>query len=615
MTTKPLRARELALCLAAAIASSVCLEAYFGMLFGGTAAMIACFFLYVQTCISRPTRAETAGSLILGGLFSFMRVLGYSYETIDSYGLVMKNMGTLTTAALAFLALTLTAGSAVLLLLHVFECISMSSAERPSLSAAARLIRRGERRNTLLLCAAMIFAGAIPYLILYAPGLNIFDTHDQILQFFGFPSYIGDGSVLTDHHPVFLTVIYGLFMKLGLLMGDANIGQLLYSLVSMAALTAGFICVLGALYDAELSRRALLGIAALIAVSPVFGLYAFNMCKDISVEPFVLIYTAQLIRLETSRGEAAKRPLFLIGLFANMLLMMLTRKPSMYALAFAVPFLVLRYKGVRIRLAAVMIGALALFHVGYTGMLLPAAGVVPGETREMLSIPFQMSARYLRTYENDVTQEELDALSRVLDVEHAKAHYDPRLSDPVKDTTNPDMTSEDLKAYLGAFVKMGLRHPGVYLDAWLNMIFGYFYPSESNTIVCLTLNNPNQGGVNLTHTFSWDGARLWLHDFIYFTLRRIPAVGSLFYVDTVTWAFLFVLLVLILRRGFSSVLPFMFFFGTLGICMLSPKSGEIRYLMPILYALPGMIGWAMIPYFRKTSHLKGHHLKERKEQA
>ena len=39
----------------------------------------------------------------------------------------------------------------------------------------------------------------------------------------------------------------------------------------------------------------------------------------------------------------------------------------------------------------------------------------------------------------------------------------------------------------------------------------------------------------------------------------------------------------------------MFFFGTLGICMLSPKSGEIRYLMPILYALPVMLGAVILP--------------------
>ena len=39
----------------------------------------------------------------------------------------------------------------------------------------------------------------------------------------------------------------------------------------------------------------------------------------------------------------------------------------------------------------------------------------------------------------------------------------------------------------------------------------------------------------------------------------------------------------------------MFFAGTLGICLLSPKSGEIRYLMPILYALPALLGLALLP--------------------
>ena len=38
----------------------------------------------------------------------------------------------------------------------------------------------------------------------------------------------------------------------------------------------------------------------------------------------------------------------------------------------------------------------------------------------------------------------------------------------------------------------------------------------------------------------------------------------------------------------------MVLFGTLGICLLSPQSGEIRYLMPILYILPVMLGAALL---------------------
>lgn len=586
------RLRDGALCGVLALASSAWLGAYFGSLFGGTAALIACFMLFMAARMAEPTRGEIIGSALLGGFFAAMRVLGYSYDTIDSYGLVLKNMKTLVCGALAMLALTLTAASAMILLLRLVSALGK------------RALREGEadakqRKQLFLLSAALIFAGSIPYLMLYAPGLNIYDTHDQLLQFFGFPSYIGDGTYLSDHHPVFLTVLYSCFIKLGLMLGDANIGQLAYSLASMAAISCCFAYGFVTLYDAGLSKKALLTLAACVALYPVLALYAFNMCKDVSVEPFVLLFAAQLIRLETSRGEALKSRKFAAAMFINFLFLMLTRKPSMYALAFAAVFMIIRYKGVRIRLAAVTLGAVVLFQAGYAGLLLPSLGVVPGETREMLSIPFQMTARYLRTYPEDVTQEELQNISRVIDVEHAREHYDPRLSDQVKDTTNPDMTGEDLSAYLKSFISMGLRHPGVYLDAWLNMIYGYFYPSDSNTIVCLTLNSPDRGNMYLRQDESLSGLRLEFHDFIYYTLRRLPGVGALFYVDTVTWAFLFVLLALILRGGFGAALPWAFFVGTLGICMLSPKSGEIRYLMPILYALPVMIGHMLLTDARR----------------
>ena len=205
-----------------------------------------------------------------------------------------------------------------------------------------------------------------------------------------------------------------------------------------------------------------------------------------------------------------------------------------------------------------------------------------------------MTARCLLTYPDDVTQEELDAVSRVLDPDSIQ-NYDPRLSDAVKDASNPDMTGGDMAAYAKAWLSMGLRHPGVYLDAWLNMIYGYFYPSTSNTIVCLTLNSPDQGGMNLRQDARLGGLRLKLHDFIYYTLRRLPGAGALFFVSTVSWAFLFLLVYAVLRGGLRAAAPWMFFVGTLGICLLSPKSGEIRYLMPILYALPIMLGTVILP--------------------
>ncbi len=575
------------LCAAAACACSAWLGGYFGAAWGGMASFLCCLLLFVFALSLRPQRNEGIACGLVGGAFGVLHTLGYSYDTLNSYGLVLKSMKTLVSGALCMFSLALVAACACLILVRALDRLK-------TLGARQGEGDRTERKKLFALSVVMIFLGSVPYLLLYAPGLNIFDTHDQLLQFYGFPSYIGDGSALSDHHPVFLTVVYAAFMKLGLLLGDANIGQLVYSLLSMAAVSAAWAYALCALYDAGLKKKACLLIAAFVALYPVLALYAFNMCKDVSAAPFVLLYVVQMIRLHQTDGEIMRDRRFALSMFAVAFVLMLVRKPSMYALAFASLFLIVRYRGVRVRLAAALLSALALFAVGYNGVLLPALGVIPGQSREMLSIPFQMTARYLNTYPDDVTPEELESISRVLSLE-AMPNYDPRLSDPIKDTSNPDRTGAEMAAYVKTWAKMGMRHPGVYLDAWLNMVYGYFYPSNDNTIVCLTLNSPDEGGMTLRQDARLDGLRLKLHDFIYYTLRRLPGAGMLFYVNTVSWAFLFLLMYAVLRGGLRAAAPWMFFFGTLGICLLSPKSGEIRYLMPILYALPVMLGAVILP--------------------
>ena len=62
------------------------------------------------------------------------------------------------------------------------------------------------------------------------------------------------------------------------------------------------------------------------------------------------------------------------------------------------------------------------------------AGVKPGGKQEMLSIPFQQTARYVKYYGNDVSTEEEKVIRKVLDYDTIGKNYDPDLSDPVKNT-------------------------------------------------------------------------------------------------------------------------------------------------------------------------------------
>ena len=566
-----------AACLPAAAAGAAALSACFGLNAPGWIALCL-LLLLLRTASAAPSRREIGVFSVFAGLFGVMRVLGHSFDGTDSWGLVMKDGRSLALSLCACLSLYAAALCGCVLLNRLLQ--------RASAAAAGARLRPSERRLLFFSAALVLFLGSLPYLLLYAPGLNIADTRDQILQFFGLPSVLGDGGALTDHHPALTTLCYGLFMRLGLRLGSADLGQLCYSLVWLTVMSAAMARLLLTLSDEGLDAGAVRALAIFWALWPVPALYAFNMCKDVSAAPFAILYAAGMIRLRRGRGGLPAP--FWIRLFLCCLMLCLTRKSALPSLLFGLALLLPAARGFRLRLALSAGGAAAVC-LAVQLLLLPALGVLPGETREMLSVPFQQTARTLRD-SDDVTEEERAAIARVLDIESAASAYDPRLADPVKDRCNPEMTGEDLRAYLACWAKMGLRHPSSYLCAWLNLVYGYFYPSESNTIVCLTLNSPEAGPLSLTQDEGFAPLRLEWHNIVYYRLRRIPLLGSLFYADTVAWAFLFLLLALFAAGGFGAAAPFGFFLGQALVCLLSPKSGEIRYLLMVMYALPAMLG-------------------------
>ncbi|MBR1408680.1 MAG: hypothetical protein IJ573_07295 [Clostridia bacterium] len=584
-----LRPARIGGCALLASAGAAALGAYFSV--SSAALFLCCFGLFYAVSALSPGRREIACFSAAAAVFALGRLFGHSYDRLNSHGLVFKSAGTMALSFFACCALFLSALCFCILLRRMLSGLS-------GYALRSKPLRPSEARLLFFSMFFVLFLGSVPYLLLYAPGLNIADTRDQILQYFGYPSVIGDGSVLTDHHPLLTTLLYALFMRLGLALGSANAGQLLYSVCSLAAVSLAMAGLLLTLVDQGISEGAARSLAVFLALWPVTALYAFNMCKDVSVLPCVLLYCRHMLKLWRSRGEVLRQRGFAFHLFANALLMMLLRKSAVYALLFAF-ILLLPCIRPRLRLAAAFVGAAAVYFV-CSLLVLPALGVMPGETREMLSVPFQQSARTLAEYD-DATGAERAALSRVLDVESAPLVYDPRLSDPVKDATKPDFTAEDLRAYASAWLSMGVRHPSCYISAWANLVYGYFYPSEDNTIVCLTLNSPDQGELRLTQDEGLSGLRLQLHNFLYYRLRRIPGFGCLFYVDTVTWIFLFLLTALAVSGGYAAAAPWGFFLGQALICLLSPKSGEIRYLLPVLYALPAMAGALLISLGRRDA--------------
>lgn len=191
--------------------------------------------------------------------------------------------------------------------------------------------------------------------------------------------------------------------------------------------------------------------------------------------------------------------------------------------------------------------------------------------REMMSVPFQQTARYVRDYGYDVTDEEKEIIGKVLAYDELAERYDPRISDRVKETYTGN--SEYLKPYFKVWYSQFLRHPSCYLHAFWEQNHHMF------DIVSSTEN----------YQFFDDSLRLADKVFlsICFTIMKfpIPWVNSNLALSCYIVLFSWIIAHYVHHK--RSLIYYLPLFITMIIALAGPViQGHPRYLFPVIYSAP-----------------------------
>ena len=112
-------------------------------------------------------------------------------------------------------------------------------------------------------------------------------------------------------------------------------------------------------------------------------------------------------------------------------------------------------------LLAAIFAAYFLFSAGLTAIL----GAEDSENQEMLTVPIQQMARVYRYDKESLTEEEMETLYEIIP-EDALRFYTPKVSDGVKIWFRNDAFAENPAKYGRLWLKLGLKHPFTYLNAW-----------------------------------------------------------------------------------------------------------------------------------------------------
>lgn len=454
------------------------------------------------------------------------------------------------------------------------------------------------KRNIFFKFALVIFVCWIPYFVILSPGALGMDTRDQLAQVTGnidiamsYKSIISDPEVtlINNHHPVFHTLLLGAFLKLGELAGSYFFGIELYCICQSIAFCSVLSYCLIKLKQYGLSKSLSRLVLIFFALFPLFPLWSMATFKDI---PFAIVFLFLTVLLYDAFKYPEKfNKLKYFALIVAVLLLMLFRNNGFYLIIAFLPFVVIHYrkdKRFLLKIVSVLIIPIVVFKVGYEGWFFNALGIQEGSPREMLSVPFQQTARYIDEYENEITPEEEDAILTVLGGHEMLLHdiaelYNPAISDYVKSTYNKYTQTDDLINYFKVWFAQFTKHPLVYVEAFLNLNYTWFsFDSYRDMYYYNGITDPKipEYFDGLDNPESLDGERMIVEQAVR-TLAGIPLLNCIFEFSFYTWLFVISFIVMLIRKKFKELLACLPLFGNYALSFLGPV-GYIRYALPMI---------------------------------
>lgn len=453
-----------------------------------------------------------------------------------------------------------------------------------------------------LVLTGIMFLCWVPYMVIMAPGSMAQDTRDQFGQMLNNPDMCwsvgtvareeGD-SLLTNHHPVFHTVLLGCFLKLGEWMGSYFAGITIYSVLQCLVLACALVFSVLKLREHGMSKRLSNIVYAFFVLCPLFPLWGMAIFKDTPFMIALLIIT--ILFYEAFKAPERFTAKKYVALALVSFLLMLLRNNGFYMLLVLVPFVIIHFrkdKKFLVKIMAAMLIPLLVFKVGYSGIFFSAMGINEGSPREMLSVPFQQTARYITEYADEITPEEEKNITTILgggelSLQDIADEYEPDRSDHVKRHYNKYATTDDLINYVKTWAAQLVKHPDVYIEAFLNLNYAWFSFDSNRDVIYY--NGVNDRTIpeyleGLDNPKCFDGERSIVAQTVNL-LDKIPVISSIFEFSTYTWIYVVLFLAMLMRKRHRELLACLPIFVNMVICFIGPVA-YMRYSLPLVACLP-----------------------------
>lgn len=426
----------------------------------------------------------------------------------------------------------------------------------------------------------------LPVFLAVYPGFFVYDAQDEYVQV--------ATRVFSTHHPlVHVLLLGGIICGVHKLTDSYNLGIACYMIFQMLLVAGGFTFLLSYLRRKKISPVLRLISLLYLGLFPTVVMFTLCSAKDALFTLALLLLLICLLEMRTEESAFYASGGWQILFVLSGMAMMLFRNNGFYAFLVMIPILLFLQRK-RWRLIVLMVCAVAGCLLINGGMK-AALHAQSGEYQELLTVPIQQLARTYKYAPEVFSAEDEEILLEVLS-EEALHLYTPRLSDPVKYRFDNAAFVKDKARYAGLWLRVGMKKPLIYLNAWWMTSYGFWYPDTiinvygGNTVFTFTYRDNSYFGYEVEEPGVRESKIPWLNE-VYRKLslevwkEKVPVVSWLFSPGAMFWLYAFLFAGLLNNRRYKILYPFLPIF-LLWLTVLLGPTYLPRYVLFFWYALP-----------------------------
>ena len=525
-------------------------------------------FLLLKAASDSISRRSYIAGAILGAVFALCMVLGKLDAQSEAKNYILWT-------AVRFTGLWVLFAAGLSVLFEKLSCVAL----------ADKVSDRSTKK-----CRLVFFASFACLLIVFSlwwlyefPGNTSPDSSNQIMQAMGLIP-------LSNHHPIANTMFLKLIFNIGFKLFDGNQNAALgsYTFVQLIFMSACFAYTVAALYREGIKRAAVIAVLASYLLLPYHASYSVTVWKDVPFGGMLLLMCTVLWQLleRSKKREKTGAQLLLLFVFSALGVCLL-RSNGLYAFILALPFIIIVFRKRNIKIAFIAAGT-AVASMLITGVVYPSLNIMPADFVESLSIPAQQIARVIAS-DDELTEEQEELLSRIIDISAVKDTYNENISDPVKNLIRTTGDVEYLSAHKGEYLKLwvniGMSHPGDYLRGFIEQTKGYWYPDVKYWSMSTYCDDCIQLEIYKDRHLPDSIGRIFAD--VGFYSPNLPIVGSFFSIGLAAWVLLSMFSLCIVNRKYALTVIYIPVIAVLATLLIAtPVYAEFRYAYSLFTTLP-----------------------------